>query len=125
MKRVITVHVANTVFQIEEDAYTYLNNVMNNQWKKEELEMQVSERLQQKLSGNKEVITYPDVVDILYQMGFSAADSQPVSQPPRKLYRQTQNKMIGGVCTGLGEYFDVDPVAIRIIFLIAFFLGSM
>lgn len=40
------------------------------------------------------------------------------------LYRSETNKMIGGVCGGLGEVFDIDPTVIRILFLIAFFFGG-
>ena len=32
----------------------------------------------------------------------------------RSLTRSSRNKMIGGVCGGFGEYFDVDPTAIRV-----------
>lgn len=32
-----------------------------------------------------------------------------------RLYRSPDNKVIGGVCGGIGEYFDVDPVLVRII----------
>lgn len=39
----------------------------------------------------------------------------------KKLYRSRQNKMIGGVCAGLGEYFDLDPTLIRLVMIIAFF----
>ncbi|MEW5994092.1 MAG: PspC domain-containing protein [Candidatus Zixiibacteriota bacterium] len=35
-----------------------------------------------------------------------------------KLYRSNTNKIIGGVCGGLGEYFDVDPVLVRVIAVI-------
>lgn len=43
----------------------------------------------------------------------------------KKLYRSRKNKMIGGVCGGLGEYFEVDPVLIRILFVfLTFFHGS-
>lgn len=41
----------------------------------------------------------------------------------RRLYRSRRNAVIGGVCGGLGEYFDVDPVLVRIIWLIALFSG--
>ncbi len=37
----------------------------------------------------------------------------------RRLYRSTKNKIIAGVAGGLGEYFDIDPVLIRIIFVVA------
>ena len=41
----------------------------------------------------------------------------------RKLYRSYTNSMIGGVCGGLGEYFDIDPTLIRIIAVIALLCG--
>jgi len=40
----------------------------------------------------------------------------------KKLYRIRKNKVFGGVCTGLGEYFEVDPVLIRIAFVILGFI---
>lgn len=39
----------------------------------------------------------------------------------RKLYRSTRNKIICGVCGGIGEYFNVDPVIIRLIWVILMF----
>ena len=32
----------------------------------------------------------------------------------KKLYRSTKNKVLGGVCGGLGDFFDVDPTIIRL-----------
>ena len=127
MKKVISVHLANKMFQIEEDAYTYLNHVLSSQWKKQELEVQVAERLEQKLIGGKTVVTYPDVVDVLYQLGFSAAEYQSSTSwfREKRLFRQSKDKMIGGVCTGIGEYFDIDPVIIRVLFVLALFMGTM
>ena len=122
MKKIISVHLGEKVFQIEEDAYGYLNNVLNGQWKKNELEVQVADRLSQKLNAGKAVITYPDVVDTLYQLGFSASDYRSAtSGPARKLYRQPTDKMIAGICTGLGEYFEIDPVVIRVLFVAVLF----
>ncbi|MGA7162102.1 MAG: PspC domain-containing protein [Bacteroidota bacterium] len=44
---------------------------------------------------------------------------------PKRLFKSRTNKVIGGVCGGLAEYFDVDPVIMRILFvLLAFFGGS-
>lgn len=39
----------------------------------------------------------------------------------KKLYRSHDNKIIGGVAGGLAEYFDIDPVIVRIIFVVAAF----
>ena len=37
----------------------------------------------------------------------------------KQLQRSTQNKVIGGVCAGLARYFGIDPVLVRIVFLVA------
>jgi phage shock protein PspC (stress-responsive transcriptional regulator) len=36
----------------------------------------------------------------------------------KKLQRSSTNKMIAGVCAGLGEYFGIDPTLVRLIFLV-------
>ena len=127
MKKIINVHLSEKMFQIEEDAYTYLHNVVSGQWKKQELEARIAEKLQEKLQPGKNVITFPDVVDTLYQLGFSVSDYQAATDTlhKKRLYRQLKDKVIGGVCTGLADYFEVDPVLIRVLFVIALFLGSM
>src|SRR4051794_26538314 len=43
---------------------------------------------------------------------------------PSRLYRSRSNKMISGVCGGLGEYFDVDPVLIRLLFVVTAFISG-
>lgn len=40
-----------------------------------------------------------------------------------KLYRSRSNKMIAGICGGIGEYFSIDPTIIRLILIILVFLG--
>ncbi len=40
-----------------------------------------------------------------------------------KLYRSRENRMLGGVCGGLGEYFDIDPTLVRLLFVFGAFLG--
>ena len=42
----------------------------------------------------------------------------------KRLYRSNSNKMIAGVCGGLGEYFDIDPTIVRLVFLIVVFFGG-
>lgn len=39
----------------------------------------------------------------------------------KRLYRSRENHVIGGVCGGLGEYFNIDPTVVRIVFVIGFF----
>jgi phage shock protein C len=42
----------------------------------------------------------------------------------KTLYRSRQNRMIAGVCGGLGEYFNVDPTIVRLIFVLVGLLGG-
>ena len=41
----------------------------------------------------------------------------------KKLYRSRENRMLGGVCGCLGEYFDIDPTLVRLLFILGAFLG--
>jgi phage shock protein PspC (stress-responsive transcriptional regulator) len=43
----------------------------------------------------------------------------------KRLYRSRRDKMISGVCGGLGEYFKIDPVLIRLIFVILAFINAI
>lgn len=44
--------------------------------------------------------------------------------PYRKLWRSRRNRKIAGVCGGLGDYFKIDPLWVRIIFVIFFLAGG-
>lgn len=43
-------------------------------------------------------------------------------KPYRKLYRSRDNVVFGGVCGGIGDFFNIDPVIIRVIFVAAMLL---
>lgn len=45
-----------------------------------------------------------------------------IYQSPRKFYRSRHDRWVAGVCGGLGKYFNIDPVLIRIAFLFSVFL---
>lgn len=42
---------------------------------------------------------------------------------PKRLFR-SKEKMVGGVCAGLGNYFDIDPTIVRILFVVIAFAGG-
>ena len=42
----------------------------------------------------------------------------------KKLYRNSQNKMIAGVCSGLAEYINIDPTIIRVIWALVGLSGA-
>ncbi len=50
---------------------------------------------------------------------------QPTPTPPaRKLYRSRQDRMIGGVCGGIAEYFNIDPTLVRLLAVASIFLAG-
>jgi len=50
---------------------------------------------------------------------------EPTPTPqPRKLYRSRNDRMLGGVCGGIAEYFDTDPTIVRLIAVGAIFLAG-
>lgn len=54
----------------------------------------------------------------------AAAPAPTFAAPSRRLMRSSRDKKIGGVCAGLAEYFDLDPTIVRIVWLLAIFLGG-
>jgi phage shock protein C len=42
----------------------------------------------------------------------------------KRLYRSRKNRMLGGVCGGIAEYFEIDPVIVRLLAVALFFVGG-
>ncbi|MCM1150921.1 MAG: PspC domain-containing protein [Alistipes sp.] len=71
---------------------------------------------------NTRVVERPLIENIIRQMGSAEdiSDTDPAAgrrggpRIPRRLYRDTENAKLGGVCSGIGRYFDVDPVWVRL-----------
>jgi len=51
-------------------------------------------------------------------------DETPPESDFKRLYRSLTNRMIGGVCGGIAEYFGIDPTIVRILFVVAVFAGG-
>ena len=47
-----------------------------------------------------------------------------MASEPKKLYRSRSSRMISGVCGGLAEYMNLDPVVVRLIFVITAIFGA-
>lgn len=45
-------------------------------------------------------------------------------EPTKKLFRSRINRQIAGVCGGLGEFFGIDPVIVRVLFIIGTIMGG-
>ena len=83
---------------------------------------------------NTRVVEKPLILDIIAQMG-SAEDISDESSDrdlqyetpriPRRLYRDTANAKLGGVCAGIGKYFDIDPVWVRLTLFLPMLLSCL
>ena len=143
MKKTFTINISGTVFHIEEDAYEvlqkYLVNLKNHFGIDEEgkeivsdIEARIAEIFSEKATNEKDVITIEWVNEIIETMGtpedFSEeAEEDSISadaKRKRRLYRDPDHRVLGGVCGGLGAYFNMDPVILRIIFVVLFFVTS-
>ena len=139
MKKTFTINLGGTVFHIDEDAYELLDNYLSNlriHFSKEEgaeeivhdMELRISELFSERLREIREVITIKDVEEIITQMGKpeelsgeceeESHASETEEKGPRRLFRDGENKVIGGVCSGIAAYMDWDITMVRLLFLI-------
>lgn len=79
---------------------------------------------------NARVVEKPLIMNIIGQLG-TAEDIAPDADAdlqhdtpriPRRLYRDTENAKLGGVCAGIGKYFDIDPVWVRLMMFLPLLL---
>ncbi len=142
MKKTLTINLACMVYNIDEDAYiklkTYLKNIESYFSDEKEIndimndiETRISELLTEKITSHKQVVTLQDIEEIIITMGepheFGDPDKEEKrksfsSHPPKRIYRDPDNRVLGGVCGGLGAYMGIDGLIIRIVFVIIFFL---
>ncbi len=149
MKKTLTINLSGSVFHIDDDAYeklhTYLGKITrhfgNDDDAKEivaDIEARIAEIFNEKIKNGGEVINIAHVEEIIVIMGTPEAISNEEEEKERtaekktyrvkgrRLYRDPESRVLGGVCSGLGAYFSMDPVIIRIIFVLIFFfpIGS-
>lgn len=96
-----------------------------------DMELRISELFSERLNERKEVITVTDVEEIIAQMGkpeeFSDDTTQDTNEyikeekTPKRLFRDPDNKVIGGVCSGIAAYFGWDVTILRILLIILAF----
>ena len=142
------------VFHIDDDAYemlhTYLIAIEKQFTSDEErlevmsdIEARLSELFTETLNEKRDVVMKDDVSKVIEIMGepeeFRDEEAKNESsksnkeskrrrmynRKSKKMYRDPDNRILGGVCSGLSAYFNVDPIVFRIIFiLIALGMGS-
>lgn len=151
MKKTLTINLGGRVFHIDEDAYRLLDKYLSNlkyYFRKEEgadeivkdIEQRISELFTEKVDAGMEVITIEYVEEVISRMGnpedISECDeesekasssatgtSYKYTSAPHRLYRDPDNKILGGVASGIAAYFDWDPTAVRLAFILLAFFG--
>jgi phage shock protein C len=71
----------------------------------------------------------PSAVNQVYELYWLRLRYNDLRDDPRgghmkRLYRSRKNRMLGGVCGGIAEYFGIDPVIVRLIAVALFFVGG-
>lgn len=142
MEKTLTINISGWVFNINEDAFhlltEYFKKLKQHFGKQDggdeivaDIETRVAELFKEKID-EKETVINKDLVDEVmnimgqpYQMEEDIdEDEAPKYQetrkqkPRKKLFRDTMNAHIAGVASGLGRYINLDPIIIRIIFLL-------
>lgn len=145
MKKTLTINLAGMVYHIDEDAFQKLKGYLDTLEKKfrqepdvkeliADIEARIAELLTERMGNRKQVVTLDDVTAIITILGdpevISEGESNyEYSEPSakstyRRMYRDPDNRVIGGVCTGLAAYWNIDPVIIRVIFIALIIVGA-
>jgi len=141
MNKTININLANLFFHIDEVAYIKLQRYLeaikrsfaNTSGSEEiiaDIEARIAELFHEKMENERQVITEKEVDEVIsimgqpedYMVDEDIFDDQPkTSKNPsrvRKLYRDIDNKYIGGVSAGLGHYFGIDSLWVRLLWIL-------
>ncbi len=149
MKKVVNVGIGGRTFVLEEDAYSRLESYLSLFKSKinmgyqesevmDDLEMRIADLFESNLGSRNEVVTLRMVEEIIARLGMpdgsspfekegetsSGSSASAENKGPRKFYRDYDNRAIGGVCSGLAQYLNIDVVLVRILFVVLTLLGS-
>jgi phage shock protein PspC (stress-responsive transcriptional regulator) len=148
MKKTVTINLSSIIFHIDEDAHEMLLGYLNTIKSKfnladgrdeimTDIEARIAEMFQTEITGSKQVISVEEVTKVIEVMGkpedyvdeenpgtgeSSRPNYEEYSYKRRRVFRDPDNNVIGGVCGGIGAYFNFDPIFLRILFAIAFFI---
>lgn len=141
MKVTVNINLGGYAFHIDEDAYERLRNYLKNIERElsvedsaseiiTDIEGRIAELFRNRLNNYKQVINMKDVEEVMTIMGTPEVISggEPSgNEPPRssrRMYRDPDGRIFGGVCSGLAAYFNWDPLVMRILFAILIFAGG-
>ena len=145
MNKTIDINLGGLIFHVDEDAFKKLERYMSAVKAKyantpggaeiiEDIESRLAELFRQINDQGKEVISLQDVEDVTATMGapeeFEEIEDeqqdhqkQTYYQHPRRMFRDGERRVIGGVSAGLASYFKIDVIWIRLLFIVLLFAG--
>jgi phage shock protein PspC (stress-responsive transcriptional regulator) len=146
MNKTVTVNIGGIVFHIDENAYDrfkqYLEAIRGHFTTAEgrdeimqDIESRIAEMFMARIKDSKQVITLEDVDEVTKQMGkpedfggsaepsdaSSSATATTTTSAKKRIFRNPDDKMLGGVCSGVAAYVDTDPIWFRLAFAVCFF----
>ena len=132
MKKNFSVNIGSRLFNIDDDAYerlqAYLGRLHTFFTPEEgcdeimtDIEMRIAELLEQKKPDGSDIITLQQVEEVIVSMGepdqLSGSQGEPSGKKTKgKLYRDPDNRQVGGVCAGIAAWIGIDPLWVRIAF---------
>lgn len=153
MKKTLTVNLGGTVFHIDEDAYKLLDQYLSNlkiyfrkqdgaQEIVDDIEIRISELFAEKVAEGSQVISIDFVEQVIERMGKpeelagadtdqSTSDEQGAGSSStytynygrKRLYRNPDDKILGGVVSGLAAYLGWDVTLLRLVLLVVLVCG--
>lgn len=144
MKKTLNINLNGIVFNIDEDAFNMLSEYLDSLRHVFErngddadeiindIEGRICELLSEKISNERQVVTISHIEEIISRMGHpdefgepdynETTENQNSVTPPsytvkRKLFRNPKDKIIGGVCSGIAAYLDMDVTWVRLLFV--------
>jgi phage shock protein PspC (stress-responsive transcriptional regulator) len=148
MNKTININLGGTFFHIDENAFNHLKSYLEAVRATlspedsvseimDDIEARIAELFNESLSNKDQVITLDRVKEVIEIMGQPEAfdpnsdESEQGGQSghnerktPKQLFRDEENKYLGGVASGLGHYLGIDCLWIRLIWLLLFFFSS-
>jgi phage shock protein PspC (stress-responsive transcriptional regulator) len=143
MKTTISINLGGMAFNIDDDAYALLKQYLRSlelHFAKEDateeimndIESRMAELLREKINDFKQVITMSDVNTVIDILGRpedfieeSDTNRRSTGERPgyRRMYRDVDNRYLGGVCAGIAAYYHFDSLIVRIISAILFVIS--
>ncbi|RKV94575.1 MAG: PspC domain-containing protein [Candidatus Saccharimonas sp.] len=142
MKEITRIHLAKTPFSVEVDAKKsleqYLDSIQKNMHAEpeamREIEARMVELLAERGVSKDGVISHDDILVVQQQMGEPQdfADGEMpetvdtaetnANKPTKRLMRDPDNAILGGVCAGIAAYWGINPLWVRLLFIFSPFI---